>query len=278
MKNSTAWLSLTLFFPAGAWGQQLNRLQVTVDNQTTDSIYISRLGTPEQQLLIPKRIVRTVDVPLAPGAAESLQMLQVTLPDSIIVPETSFAGFSGKFAQAANLTISPPRNVRIQYNAGAGRETTTSAPSGASDGGTPVSSGGYAGTGYPGNSQGSGYNGPGNYPTAKTRQTNSANRKTAAPEPPSLTTTTKHGEKRRTTLPGATGVRVKITSPGLETLITPPEPPAPIQASKPVVALKQSASSVAAPARKSSLRSVIIWSSIATGLLGFVFWKRARSK
>jgi len=274
MKNSTAWLSLTLLLAAGAWGQQIHPSRVTVDNQTTDSVYISRLGTPDQQVLIPKRIVWTVDVPLAPGAAESLQMLQVTLPNSIIVPETSFSGFNGTFAQSASLTVSPPRNVRIQYNAEAGGETATSAPRTTTDRESP--GGSYAGSGYPGNSYG--YNGPGNDLSAKPGQTNTASRKAAAPESASPTGMAKHSGKRKITPSGAMGVRVKLTSPGQEPPITPPEPPAPIQASKPVIAIKQPTVKAAAPARNSSLRSIIIWSSVATGLLVFMIWKRVRSK
>jgi hypothetical protein len=246
-----------------------------VDNQTTDSIFISRLGAADQQVLLPKRIVRTVDLPLIPGGVESLQMLQVTFPNSIIVPETSFAGFNGRFDQAASLTVSPPRKVKIQYPAGTGSDNPTSAP-GIADGGSAVSGGGYAGTGYPGNWQAPGNNGSANYPTARTGRTNTSNSK--ASEPPSFATATKAGERRKSPFPGATAVRVKVPNGGPETLITPPEPPAPIQASKPVVALKPSTLTATAPAKKGNLRSIILWSSIAAGLLGFMIWKGVRSQ
>lgn len=272
MKNHEFGVALVLLFPVLAWAQQIDPAQITVDNQTTDSIFISRLGAPDQSVLFPKRIVRGVEVPLVAGGAESLQMLQVTFPNSIIVPETSFAGFNGRFAQSANLTVSPPRNVKIQYNRQAASDSATSAPI-PSDGSGLISSGGSAGIGNSGRRQEP--NGSGNYQTAKPSQTNTASRRTQSPD--ALSTTNRNGEKRKITLP-ATGLRVKVTSPGPETLITPPEPPAPIQTSKPVVAVKQSTSTDTAPARKSSLRSIIIWSSIATGLVGFVIWKRGRSK
>ena len=86
MTNSTAWIRLSLLLSASAWAQEPNPAQITVDNQTTDSIFFSRLGAADQQVLLPKRIVRTVDLPLIPGGVESLQMLQVTFPNSIIVP------------------------------------------------------------------------------------------------------------------------------------------------------------------------------------------------
>src|SRR6266508_337378 len=98
MKNRELGVALVLLFPVCTWAQQADPAQITVDNQTTDSIFISRLGAPDQHVLIPKRIVRNVDVPLVAGVAESLQMLQVTFPTSIIIPETSRAGFNGTFA------------------------------------------------------------------------------------------------------------------------------------------------------------------------------------
>src|ERR1051326_8100134 len=270
MKNHELGVALVLLFPVFAWAQHADPAQITVDNPTNDSIFISRLGAPDQQVLIPKRIVHSVDVPVLAGGAGSLQMLQVTFPNSILVPETSFAGFNGKFAQSANLTVSPPRNVRIQYNSQAASDSATSVPI-PSDGSGPVSSGGSAGIGNAGRWQEP--SGSGNYQTAKTGQTNTSNRK---PDSSSLSTTSRNGEKRKITLAGATGLRVKVTSPGPEALITPPEPPAPIQTSKPVVAVKQSTSSGTAPARRNSLRTIIIWSSIATGLVGLVIWKRVR--
>ena len=85
-------LTAMVFVPV-CWGTSPG--WISVDNQTYDTVYLSRVGDPSTSVLVPKRMIGQFQVPLVGQGVPALEALQVSFPGGIELPETEFRGFEG---------------------------------------------------------------------------------------------------------------------------------------------------------------------------------------
>lgn len=233
-------------------------VRIRVDNQTYDTVYLSRIGDPSTSVLVPKRMIGQFDVPLVGQGSPVLETLLVGFPGNVTVPETEFRGFNGQYAQAASLVIASPQNISIAYE-----QSGNSSGVANQSGRTNALRGGYYGGAFPG-----GYD-IGHATTIRS----------SSNDPPGnvLDTSTKSIEppRERTILPEKGGARVKIVPADSRYKLI--EPPVPIrsQASE-IPKPAPPASVIQPPAREkqSGRRALVTWILVCIALVGFVAWKR----
>ena len=103
---------------------------ISVDNQTYDTVYLSRVGDSNALVLVPKRMIGQFQVPWVGQGVPALEALQVSFPGGIVLPETEFRGFDGQYGQPVSLVIVSPQNVTIKYDEpGAASSPATNNPS-----------------------------------------------------------------------------------------------------------------------------------------------------
>ncbi len=238
-------------------------VRIRVDNQTYDTVYLSRIGDPSTSVLIPKRMIGQFDVPLVGQGSPVLETLLVGFPGKVSVPETEFRGFNGQYAQAASLVIASPQNISIAY------EQSGNGSSGIANqlGRTNALRGGYYGGAVPGGydlGRATSIRSLSNDPPGNTSETSAK-----SIEPP----------QKRTILPEKGGTRVKIVPADSRYKLI--EPPVPIRSqAKEIPKPAPPASVIQPPAREnqSGRRALVTWILVCTALVGLVAWKRLSSR
>ena len=105
-----------MVFAPSCWGASAG--WIGVDNQTYDTIYLSRIGDPNTSVLVPKRIIGQFQVPLVGQGVPALETLEASFRGGIVLSETQFRGFDGQYGQSVSLVIVSPQNVTIKYRSG----------------------------------------------------------------------------------------------------------------------------------------------------------------
>lgn len=239
---------------------------IGVDNQTYDTVYLSRIGNPSTSVLVPKRMLGQFQVPLVGQGAPSLEALEVSFPGGVVLPEPEFRGFDGQFGQPVSLVIVSPQNVTITYDqAGApsGPATNTLNPTGTSPGPEGIYGGGM-GIGY----------GPPNYPNrnplpaAKAIASRDEGSPPKPPEPP----------KKRLLLPQNAGAKVKLVAADSRYKLL--DAPAPIRGQSVETAKAAGAVATEIPPeeKKGGWGSLVTWVVVCVAIIGFAAWKRLSSK
>jgi hypothetical protein len=193
---------------------------IDIINNSQDWLLIFRVGDPDTTVTVQKRWDQTITLPLAAGAPDTLQAIEIAREGtSITNSETSFSGFSGNFAQNCTITVQQA-GISISYASESTSSTNqTSQPSNSTPsdattaaGGTIGGGGGYPGGGYGNNA----FRAPNN--GAKTGTPDDYGYGSNAP--------VKTAPLKKNVLAGASGVRVKVTSP-VEGKMPPLEAPSP---------------------------------------------------
>lgn len=238
-------------------------VRIRVDNQTYDTVYLSRIGDPSTSVLVPKRMIGQFDVPLVGHGSPVLETLLVGFPANVTVPETEFQGFNGQYAQAASLVIVSPQNISIAYEQSGNGSRGAASQSGR----TSALHGGYYGGAFPGSYdldrattiRASSNDPPGNVLDAPAKSI----------EPP----------QKRAILPEKGGARVKIVPADSRYKLI--EPPVPIRSQAREIPRPAPPASVIQPPAKekqSGRRALATWILVCTALVGFVAWKRLSSR
>ena len=238
---------------------------IRVDNQTYDTVYLSRIGDPGTSVLVPKRMTGQFEVPLVGQGSPALETLLVSFPGNISVPETEFRGFNGQYAQAANLVIASAQNISIAYEQ-KGSSPATNRPTPAVN---SAGSGGYYGGGYHG----------GNdidysiYRTGNASPSRPENSAKALNPPKTL-----EPPKKRVILPDNAGAKVKVVAADSRYKLL--EAPIPIRGQlKETPKTAAPANIIPPPAEnKKGWGALIIWIVVCIALVGSVAWKRMSSK
>lgn len=233
---------------------QAGSVRIRVDNQTYDTIYLSRIGDPNTAVLVPKRMMGDFPVPLVGDNSPALEILLVRFPSSIAVPETEFRGFNGRYGQPISLIVKSPQDISVTYD-----QPQSSTSEGVTNTGSARNYGGtyYGGEVAPAVSQ------SGRSPSLSSNTSRlSEDNEIAAPQ-------------KRIIVAENTGARIKI--PDSRTVAI--EAPAPIRG-KVEIPKAPPASPVfpPLPERKGDYKSVITWILVCTALAGFVIWKRLSSR
>jgi hypothetical protein len=258
-------LTAMVFVPL-CWGTSAG--WVSVDNQTYDTVYLGRVGDPSTSVLVPKRMIGQLQVPLVGQGVPALEALQVSFPGGIVLPETEFRGFDGQYGQPVSLVIVSPQNVAIKYDqAGVTSSPATNNPD--STGTGPASeafSGG--GTGY-----GVGYGSP-NY----LRRSPSPGATPGEPKDYSSLAKTPEPTKKRLLLPQSAGAKVRVVTADSRYKFL--DAPAPIRSQQPETAKAATAAAAEPQAeeKKGGWGSLITWIIVCVALVGFIAWKRLSSK
>lgn len=233
--------------------------QIRVDNQTHDTIYLSRIGDPNTSVLVPKRMIGQFDVPLVKQGSPALETLLVTFPGNVTVPETEFQGFNGRYAQTASLVIASPQNISISY------EQSDNSSIASQSSRTSAWQAGYYRTTSPG-----GYDvGHAKYAYSNRPPDNSLETSPKTIEPP----------RKQIVLPDKTGAKVRIIPADSRYKLI--EAPVPIRSqAKEIPKAAPPASVVQPPAheKQSGRRALITWTVVCIALVVFVAWKRLSSK
>ena len=236
---------------------------IRVDNQTYDTVYLSRIGDPNISVLVPKRMIGQFAVPLVGQGSPALEALLVSFPGNVTVPETEFRGFNGQNAQAASLVIASPQNISIAYeqggngNSGAANQpgSTNTWPAGSYAG---AFSGGYS-VGHPNYIRSFS-----NRPPENTFETSAKSIEPA---------------RKRAILPEKDGAKVKVvTGDSRYKLI---EAPVSLRAqTKEIPKAAAHAGVIQAPTqdKKTGRGALITWIVACIALVGFVAWKRLSSR
>ncbi|ODU25279.1 MAG: hypothetical protein ABS95_00720 [Verrucomicrobia bacterium SCN 57-15] len=232
---------------------------IRVDNQTYDTVYLSRIGDPNTSVLIPKRMIGQFDVPLVRQGSPALETLLVTFPGNISVPETEFHGFNGRYAQTASIVIASPQNISISYE----QDNNSSVAN--QTGRTNARQSGYYGL-----------TSPTRYEVGRATQGNS-NR----PADSSLAAlpTTIEPPRKQIVLPDKSGAKVRITSADSRYKLI--EAPVPIRSqAKEVAKAAPPASVISPPSREkqSGRNALLTWIIVCIALVGFIAWKRLSSR
>lgn len=237
-------------------------VRIRVDNQTYDTVYLSRIGDPGTSVLVPKRMIGQFDVPLVGQGSPVLETLLIGFPGNVTVPETEFRGFNGKYAQAASLVIASPQNISIAY------EQSGNIGSGVANqpGRTNALSGGNYGGAFPG-----GYDlGRANYIHSSSNSPSEDMLATSATRiaPP----------QNRTILPAKLGARVKVVPADARYKLI--EAPVPLRGQAKEIPKAAPPASVIQPTahEKPGRRALITWILVCLSLVGFVAWKRLSSR
>lgn len=238
-------------------------VRIRVDNQTYDTVYLSRIGDPSTSVLVPKRMIGQFDVPLVGQGSPVLETLLVGFPGNVTVPETEFRGFNGQYAQAASLVIASPQNISIAYEQSGNSSSGVANPSGR----TNALRGGYYGGAFPG-----GYD---------IGRANSVRAVSNGPPEDSSATLAKNIEppRKRTIIPEKGGARVKIVPADSRYKLI--EPPVPIRSQAREIPKPASPASVIQPPareKQSGRRALVTWILVCIALVGFVAWKRLSSQ
>jgi len=240
---------------------------IGVDNQTYDTLYLSRVGDSNTSVLVPKRMIGQCQVPLVGQSVPALEALEVSFPGGIVLPEAEFRGFDGQYGQPVSLVIVSPQNVTIQYDqAGAASSPATNNPS---PGGSAGSEGIYGG----GMGYGIGYGSPNPRnrnpsPGAARDEARDPGSPAKAPEP----------AKKGLLLPQNAGARVRIVAADSRYRLL--EASAPIRSQPAEIAKAAAAAPATEPPEetKGGWRSLITWLVVCVALAGFVAWKRLSSQ
>ena len=238
-------------------------VRIRVDNQTYDTVYLTRIGDPSTSILVPKRMIGQFDVPLVGQGSPVLETLLVGFPGNVTVPETEFRGFNGQYAQAASLVIASPQNISIAY------EQSGNSSSGVANqpGRTNALRGGYYGGAF-----------PGGYDLGRATTIRSSSN-----DPPGnvLDTSAKSIEppQKRMILPEKVGARVKVVPADSRYKLI--EAPVPIRSQAKEISKPAPPASVIQPPtreRQSGRRALVTWILVCIALVGFVAWKRLSSR
>jgi len=257
-------LTAMVFVPL-CWGTSPG--WISADNQTYDTVYLSRVGDTNSLVLVPKRMIGQFQVPLVGQGVPALEALQVSFPGGIVLPETEFRGFDGQYGQPVSLVIVSPQNVTVHYDqAGTTSNRATNNPS-------PTGSAGSEGSYRGGIGYGTGYgspNPPNRIPSPGATRDEARDRSNPArPLEPA---------KKRLLLPQNAGARVRIAAadPRYKLL----EAPAPIRSQPPEIAKAAATAAATEPPeeKKGGWRSLITWLIVCVALAGFVAWKRLSSQ
>ena len=252
MKAICLWVMLAAV-PLGAWAS------IRVDNQTYDTLYLSRIGDPNTSMLIPKRMIGQFDVPLVRQGSPALETLLVTFPGNIAVPETEFQGFNGRYAQTASIVIASPQNISISYE-----QSENSSPAN-QPGSTNVRQSGYYGVTSP-----AGYDvGRATYGNSNRTRDNSLESSSNTIEPP----------RRQIVLPDKAGAKVRIIPADSRYKLV--EAPVPIRSQAREISKAASPASVIQPSaqgKQSGRKALVTWIIVCVALVGFVAWKRLSSR
>lgn len=237
-------------------------VRIRVDNQTYDTVYLSRIGDPGTSILVPKRMAGQFEVPLAGQGSPVLETLLVGFPGNVTVPETEFRGFDGRYAQAASLVIVSPQNISIVYEQSGNSGSRVANESGRTNAGQAA----YYGGSFPGgydisraNSIPSASNGP-------PQNTLAASARSIEPQ-------------KRMILPEKAGAKVKVVPADSRYKLI--EAPVPIRGQAKEIPKAASPASVIRPAvqeKHSRRRALLTWIIVCVALTGFVAWKRLSSR
>jgi hypothetical protein len=238
-------------------------VRIRVDNQTYDTVYLSRIGDPSTSVLIPKRMIGQFEVPLVGQGSSVLETLLVGFPGNVTVPETEFRGFNGRYAQAASLVIASPQDISITYEQSGNSTSGVANPSGK----TNAWQAGY----YGGAS-------PAGYDVGRPNSIHSASN---GPPENTLATSAKSIEppQKRIILPKKAGGKVKVVPADARYKLI--EAPTPIRSqAREIPKAAPPASVVQPPARErqSGRRALTTWILVCIALVGFVAWKRLSSR
>lgn len=231
---------------------------IRVDNQTYDTLYLSRIGGPNTSVLIPKRMIGQFDVPLVKQGSPALETLLVTFPGNISVLETEFQGFNGRYAQTASIVIASPQNISISY------EQSDSSSVANQPGNTSSWRSGYFGVTSP-----SGYDVGRATHGNSNRPPNDAHVGSPTIEPP----------RKQIVLPDKSGAKVRITPADSRYKLI--EPPVPIRSQAKEISKPAPPASVIQPPsheRHSGRNALVTWIIVCVALVGFVAWKRLSSR
>lgn len=231
---------------------------IRVDNQTYDTIYLSRIGDPNTSVLIPKRMIGQFDVPLVRQGSPALETLLVTFPRNIAVPETEFQGFNGRYAQAASIIIASPQNISISYEQS--DDSSNANPSGTANVRQP---GYYSMTS------------PNGYEVGRATYGNSNRLSDNSDELPSKTIE----PRKQIVLPTKTGAKVRITPADSRYKLV--EAPVPIRSQAKEISKAAPPASVIQPPsqeKPSGQNALVTWIIVCVALAGFVVWKRLSSR
>lgn len=248
--------------------------QIEIDNRTYDNLYLSRIGAPDLQTVVPKRRLGLYIVPLVGDPAN--EMLQFGSPAANgPVAETTFKGFNGRFAQICSLVINGMDDIRISYpaipppnEASASSITSMTNPveSVSADSAGPPGFRGYSGSsrGQPAYS----HNTPGSQSNSSSGGSTSVLLASRGRTHSSKT----NDDKKKLLTTGATGIRVHIAQP--DAIVSAPDPPAPLatEGLKPAM-IEMEPATLAEPSRN-RISSLIVWCGIACALLGFLVHRR----
>ena len=240
---------------------------VSVDNQTYDTVYLSRVGDSNAIVLVPKRMIGQVQVPMVGQGVPALEALQVSFPGGIVLPETEFRGFDGQYGQPVSLVIVSPQNVTIQY------DEPSAASSPATNNPSPTGSAGSEGIYGGGMGYGTGYGSPNplnRIPSPGATRDEARDRgNPAKPLEPA---------KKGLLLPQNAGAKVRIVAADSRYKLL--EAPAPIRSQPAEIAKAATVAAAIEPPeeKKGSWRSLITWIIVCVALVGFVAWKRLSSR
>jgi len=237
-------------------------VRIRVDNQTYDTVYLSRIGDPNTSVLVPKRMVGQFEVPLVGEGSPALETLLVGFPGST-VPETEFRGFNGQYAQAASLVIASPLNISIAYEqAGNGDSGVANQPGNSNTKPVGYYSGAFSG-GY-GVGRASYIRSFSNRPPENTLEASGR-----SIEPP----------RKRMILPEKAGAKVKVLPADSRYKLI--EAPVSIRGqAKEIPKAASPTRVIQAPGqdKKEGRGALITWSVACIALVGFVAWKRLSSR
>jgi hypothetical protein len=232
---------------------------IRIDNQTYDTLYLSRIGDPNTSVLIPKRMIGQFDVPLVGQGSPALETLLVTFPGNVSVPETEFQGFNGRYAQTASIVIASPQNISISYEQGDNSNVANQL------GRTDVRQSGYYGaTSSGGYDVGRAMHGYSNRPPD-----NSLEFSPKTIEPP----------RKQIVLPDKAGAKVRIIPADSRYKLI--EAPVPIRSQAREIPKAASPASVVQPPpqeKQSGRNALVTWIIVCIALIGFVAWKRLSSR
>lgn len=232
---------------------------IRVDNQTYDTLYLSRIGDPNTSVLIPKRMIGQFDVPLVRQGSPALETLLVTFPGNISVPETEFQGFNGRYAQTASIVIASSQNISISYEQSADSSVANQ------PGRTNVRQSGYFSVTSP-----NGYDvGRATYGNSNRPLDNSLPGSPTTIEPP----------RKQVILPDKSGSKVRITPADSRYKLI--EAPVPIRGQAKEISKPALPASVIQPPsheKQSGRNALVTWIIVCVALVGFVAWKRLSSR
>jgi len=236
-------------------------VRIRVDNQTYDTVYLSRIGDPSTSVLIPKRMIGQFEVPLVGEGSPALETLLVRFPGNVTVPETEFRGFNGRYAQAASLVIVSPQNISIAYEQSASSSGIANQSSR-----TNAWRPGYYGGVFSGGHDVA--RAPSIRPSSNSPPENTAGTSAKSIELP----------QKRVILPEKAGAGVKVVPADSRYKLI--EAPVPVRSpAKEIPRPAPPASVIQPPAReKSGRRALITWIFVCTALAGFVAWRRLSSR